>query len=293
MNFLRSSVLLATTAAAFFAPAFALAADTAPAAKPATERIVSLGAPVTETVYAIGAGASVVARDLSSVYPREAAAKPQVGYFRTISAEGVLAQNPTLILAAFGTGPEPQVNLLKNSGVRFVHVDSKPSAESTIAMVNEIGKATGHTAEATALSEKLRGQFAEAAAIAKASGKKPKAVFLMSVSGAAIQAAGDRTAATALIELAGGTNALSGFSGYKAVTPEAILELDPDFIFYADKLQGSEDSAVSLDNPPAWLASTRAFKAGNVKGLSMVYHLVFGPRVGEAVLDVSRQLHAK
>src|SRR6187402_2911635 len=99
MNFLRSSVFFATTVVSFFTPTFATAADTAPVAtaseKPALQRIVSLGAPVTETVYAIGAGAAVVARDQSSMFPDEVLVKPNVGYFRTINAEGVLAQNPT------------------------------------------------------------------------------------------------------------------------------------------------------------------------------------------------------
>ncbi|CAM2772407.1 heme/hemin ABC transporter substrate-binding protein [Rariglobus hedericola] len=256
------------------------------------ERIVTLGAPVTETVFALGAGDALVARDASSLYPAAAAALPDVGYFRTISAEGVLAQNPTVIIADFGTGPESQVQLLKNSGAKFVHLTARPSAENTAVMIEQVGAAVGRSEQAAVLVEKLRAQFAEAAALAKASGRTPRVIFVMGISGGALQAAGDNTAATGLIGLAGGKNPLSGFNGYKSVTAEAVLELDPDFILYAKTLHGG-GTALTMENAPAWLASSRAMREGNVKPIDMTYHLVFGPRMGEAVLDVTRMLHTK
>jgi len=257
----------------------------------AAERIVTLGAPVTETVFALGAGGEVIARDASSLYPEAAVALPDVGYFRTIGAEGVLARKPTLILAAYGTGPERQVALLKDSGVRFVSLDARPSAESTLAMIAEVGRIVDRPKEAAELEARLRARFAEAAALARDSARKPKVVFLMGVDGSALQAAGDGTAATALIGLAGGVNPLSGFNGYMGVTPEAILAADPDFILYAKQTYGGAD-ALSPESAPAWLRSTRAMREGRVRPLLMTYHLVFGPRLGDAALDVARMLHA-
>src|SRR5690606_33392795 len=73
----------------------------------AAERIVTLGGDVTEIVFALGAGAAVVATDVSSVHPAAAAALPKLGYQRTLSAEGVLAQAPTLTLASDEAGPPP------------------------------------------------------------------------------------------------------------------------------------------------------------------------------------------
>ncbi|MET0261955.1 MAG: ABC transporter substrate-binding protein [Rariglobus sp.] len=257
----------------------------------AAERIVTLGAPVTETVFALGAGDEVVARDASSMYPRAAAALPDVGYFRTISAEGVLSKNPTVIVADFGTGPSQQVELLKNSGAKFVYLQAKPSAENTIAMIEQVGAAVGRTKEADALADKLRSQLTEATALAKASGRTPKVIFVMGVSGSSLQAAGDNTAATGLIQMAGAVNPLSGFNGYKSISPETLLELDPDFILYAKKLHGG-GTALSLETAPPWMAASRAMRTGRVQGIDMTYHLVFGPRLGEAVLDVTKMLHA-
>ena len=55
-----------------------------------TSRIVSLNGDITETIFALGAGDRVVARDLTTTYPPEAEALPDVGLYRTLTAEPVM-----------------------------------------------------------------------------------------------------------------------------------------------------------------------------------------------------------
>ena len=50
--------------------------------------IVALGGNITETLYALGLEDKIAGVDMTSKYPPEAAGKPQVGYFRRVSAEG-------------------------------------------------------------------------------------------------------------------------------------------------------------------------------------------------------------
>lgn len=72
-------------------------------------RIVSVGGAVTEILYALGLEQRVIAVDTTSLYPpRALAEKPNVGYMRQLSPEGVLALGPSLILAAEGSGPGPR-----------------------------------------------------------------------------------------------------------------------------------------------------------------------------------------
>ncbi len=249
----------------------------------AKERIVSLGGSVTEMVYALGAGDEVVARDASSVYPVEASRLPDVGYFRTIGAEGVLALKPTLILAAQGTGPAAQVDILKNSGVRFLHLNSAYSIETVLANIAQLGDALGRRDAAEALAAGLHSRLK--AITAATEGAAPvRAVFLMSMSETATQAAYDGTAADALIELAGGVNPLTGLTGYKPLNAEALITLDPDVVFYG------VSPAAPHREPPAWIKSTRAGRAGRIHALDLGYHLSFGPRLGEAAAEVAALL---
>jgi ABC-type hemin transport system, periplasmic component len=255
----------------------------ASAAQP--ERIVSLGGAITETVFALGAGDQIVARDTSSVFPAAVHRLPDVGYFRTIGAEGVLAQKPTLILAAQGTGPAPQVEILKNSGVTFVHLDARYSAETLLANIARLGEVLHRETEAAALAGKLRAQLDAVKKNNEASSARPvRAVFLMSMDEAATQAAYDGTAADALIELAGGENPLTGLVGYKPLNAEALLALDPDVIFYGVNPRSPHRE------PPAWLRATRAGRADRIHALDLGYHLSFGPRLGDAVAEVAALL---
>ncbi|RRJ94516.1 ABC transporter substrate-binding protein [Opitutaceae bacterium TAV4] len=254
----------------------------------APPRIVTLGGAVTETVFALGAGGEVVARDMSSVYPKEATALPDVGYFRTIGAEGVLSQNPTLILAARGTGPESQVQVLEKSGVQLVRIDTRPSADAAIAMITQIGGVLHREDEAATLAATLKSQLeavvGRGASRVAVSGKTPRVAFLIGMGPATVQAAGQGTAADALIALVGGANAFADVSNYKSVSSESLLASDPDVIFYG------VNPAAPSHTVPDWISQTRAGREKRVYPLDLGYHLVFGPRLGDAAMEVSKLL---
>lgn len=255
----------------------------------APQRIVTLGGAVTETVFALGAGDEIVARDMSSVYPKSAATLPDVGYFRTIGADGVLSQNPTLILAARGTGPESQVQVLEKSGVQLVRIDARPSVESTVAMITQLGAVLHREREAAQLIADLKAKLAavdqRVAAASSSSGKKPSVAFLIGMGPGTVQAAGKETAADALIALAGGSNAFGDVSNYKSVSAESLLTGDPDVILYG------VNPAAPAHTVPAWVEQTRAGREKRVYPLDLGFHLVFGPRLGDAALEVSALLY--
>ncbi|MFD0936584.1 ABC transporter substrate-binding protein, partial [Methylobacterium trifolii] len=104
--------LLSAAVAGVLAPRPALSAT--PAA-----RIASLGGAVTEILYRLGAGPRIAAVDTTSLYPAEAMReKPNVGYLRALSAEGLLSVGPDLVIAADGAGPADVLALVREAGVR-------------------------------------------------------------------------------------------------------------------------------------------------------------------------------
>ncbi|TVR50775.1 MAG: ABC transporter substrate-binding protein [Puniceicoccaceae bacterium] len=250
----------------------------------AADRIVTLGGAVTEFVFALDSGDRIVARDSSSLYPEPVRALPDVGYFRTIGAEGVLALRPSLVLAAHGTGPESQVRLLEQAGVPLVRFDGAPSSRAVLANLRRLGSALGREAEAEALAEELRDRLG--AVQRQLEGvRRPTAVFLMQISATSASAAFPGTAADALIALAGGANPLSGNSGYKTLTAEALLRIDPEVVFHAE-IPGQATARL-----PGWLKATRAGRAGRIHTLDLGFHLSFGPRLAEAVSETAALIH--
>jgi iron complex transport system substrate-binding protein len=81
------------------------------------QKIVSLSASTTETLFAIGAGGQVVGRDEFSVYPEEALEVTSVGaLWEELPSEAILALEPDLVVAAQIIS-EDQVAALRDLGL--------------------------------------------------------------------------------------------------------------------------------------------------------------------------------
>ena len=83
----------------------------------AEKRIISAGGSITEIIYALGAEDALVAVDTTSRYPSATHALPSIGYFRQLSAEGVLSFAPTDFLGLNKAGPDQVIKQLKGAGL--------------------------------------------------------------------------------------------------------------------------------------------------------------------------------
>lgn len=92
----------------------------------AGERVIAIGGDVTEIIYALGAGQTLVARDSTSQQPPQATALPNVGYMRQLNAEGILAMKPSLVIASDLAQPSLALRQVEQAGVKVVTVTGKP-----------------------------------------------------------------------------------------------------------------------------------------------------------------------
>lgn len=258
----------------------ALAAEDAP-------RLLSLGGAVTEIVYELGAGDTLVGRDQTSTYPAQAEALPDVGYVRRLAPEGILSVDPTLILAEEGAGPVETVELMTGAGVPWVTVPSGYDAAAVPAKVQVIADALGLSDKGDALAAELEAQLN--AAQAAAPERDLKVMFVMSLQSGRVMAAGRKTAANGIIDLAGAQNAITEFDGYKQLTDEAVLTAAPDVILMMARAGDHAITDAAIRSHPA-LGATQAAQNGAIIRMDGMYLLGFGPRTPEAIRDLSRQL---
>ncbi|NVK35189.1 MAG: ABC transporter substrate-binding protein [Rhodobacteraceae bacterium] len=251
-------------------------------------RVVAVGGSVTEIVYALGEEDRLVARDSTSTYPDEATALPDVGYIRALSPEGVLSVKPDLVLLLDGSGPAETVDVLKASEVEIVNIPDEASAEGIVAKVKAIGDALGVAEKADALADKVEEDIAVAQSGISEKVKGQKVVFVLSYRDGRIMASGADTQASAMIELAGATNAMNDFSGYKQLSDESILTAQPDVILMMDNGHGTAVSADQLFAHPA-LSVTPAAKNKRLITMPGLYLLGFGPRTADAIRDLADQ----
>ena len=254
------------------------------------ERIVSVGGSTTEIVYALGAGEHLVGADTTSIYPAAADALPDVGYVRQLSAEGLLSLSPDLILAGGEAGPDAALAQAEAAGVRIVKLKEGFTPAEVQSHIETAGAALGREAEAAALSETLRSDMEQVLADVAKLDTRPRVLFLLQAGRGGMLVAGSNTAATSMIELAGGESAVSGFSGYKPFSPEAATQAAPDILLVTDQTIEMLGGAEKLLADPA-LAATPAGQAKRIVSMDALYLAGFGPRLAHAVRDLAAALH--
>jgi len=173
-----------------------------------THRIVSIGGSVTEIIYALGAADRLVAVDSTSQYPPEAREHPDVGYMRQLSAEPILALNPTLLIAIEDSGPPTVLDQLRAAGTTLVIVPDTPSPQGVVEKVMAVAKALGIEKVGREMSAQIEQDFALLLNHLATVNTRPRVLFLLSVGTGVPLAAGRETSAAGIIDLAGGTNAI-------------------------------------------------------------------------------------
>lgn len=258
-------------------PLYALTAMAEP-----LERIISVGSDVTEVLYAIGAGASIVAVDTTSSYPAATQALPNVGYMRRLSAEPILALSPDHIVAISDAGPAEAIAVLRQAGVRFTEIPDEPSVNGALQKIRAIAFAVNRGAAGDALAEQTASRINAALKSAPKGSRKPRALFLLSVGRGALMAGGVDSSADAMIKLAGGENIASEFTGYKPFEPEAMLALDPEIIIVTNRTMTALGGMEQMRAQPQF-ALTSAAKEGRIVAFDGAMLLGFGARMADAI----------
>jgi iron complex transport system substrate-binding protein len=256
-----------------------------------TSRVATLGGVFTETAYALGAQDQVAAVDASSFYPPEALVeKPNFGYYRFLSAEPVLAQDPSLIIGNEETGPPEVVAQLRDAGIPILLLPDNDDVQAARDLITTLGAVFGRESEAAQLLEKLDADVAAAEALVAQADSRPRVLFVLQPPEAPTLVAGGDTAAGSMIDLAGGENIYPGFGSYIPMTPEGIAESAPEVILTTDaSLERFGGLDAFLATPG--VAQTPAARAGRVVAMEDLYLLGFGPRTGRAMADLARLLH--
>lgn len=255
-----------------------------------TSRILSVGGDVTEILYALKADGKIIAVDSTSQFPAEAlAGKQNVGYLRALSSEGVLATNPTLILAAKDAGPPPVVAVLKSSSVPYAQVPDDKTPEGVAAKIRFIASVIGAEQAGEALAKDVERDFALLAEQRSKITKPKRALFVLSVQNGKATVAGTGTSADAMFKLAGAVNAAADAQGYKPLADEAGVELAPDAVVTMQHGRSGPPSAPI--STVAALAQSPALKQNNVIVMDSLYLLGFGPRCARAARELMAALY--
>lgn len=267
-------------------PAAATQDAAAARAQPDLSRIVAIGGAVTETLFALGLGASIVGVDTSSVYPPEATALPQVGYQRNLSAEGILMLRPTVVIVSDDSGPPAVLDQLSEAGVKLLRVPASATLAGARERIVTVGRVTRSESKASALVASLDSRLA---AVATAPDPSPRVAFVYARGAGTLTVAGRSNAADEMIHLAGGRNSITSFEGFRPLTSEALVEAAPDVLLFTTRGLESIGGVAGARALPG-VSLTPAGRDGRIVAMDDLLLLGFGPRTGEAVSSLVKLL---
>ncbi len=256
------------------------------AAEALPQRWVSAGGSLSEWVVALGGEGKLVGVDSTSQYPQSLRQLPGVGYQRQLAAEGVLALRPDLLVGSEEMGPPPVLEQLKAAGVQIELLSAQASLSTLEHNLQRLGWLLGTPQQAQASMDAYRKRLQRQAAWINQAQRQqpaPRVLMLLGHSGSATLMAGQDTLAAWLITQSGGHN-LGEHQGYKPISSEALLALDPQVVIFADRrLAGEAARAALLEQNPA-LAQTQAGRTGRLLDLDPTLLVGgLGPRLPDAL----------
>jgi iron complex transport system substrate-binding protein len=246
-------------------------------AAPAPSSIVSLSATATEILFAIGAGDQVVAVDDQSTYPAEAPMSALSGF--TPNVESIAGYDPDLVVISYDPGD--LVVGLTALGIGVLIQGAANAIDDTYAQIAELGDMTGHADEAAALNESIADELA-----ALAEGQPGAGLTYFHEIDATLYTATSSTFLGQLYAMLGLENIADPADedgwGYPQLSPEYVIDVDPNLIFLADAEWG--ESAETVAARPGWDTMT-AVQAGNVFPLDETAGR-WGPRIVDFLATV-------
>jgi iron complex transport system substrate-binding protein len=250
-------------------------------------RIVSVGGSVTETVFALGAGARIIAVDSTSRFPAEVRSLPQIGYLRALAPEGLIALRPDLLLLSDEAGPPQAIAVLRAASAPMQAVPEHPSGAGVLRKIAAVAEALGvdDGALATAVGADWTALDAPIAAL-----RPVRAIFVLSAARGAPLVAGGGTQAEAMLRAAGAVNAVAGFTGYRPLSAEAAAQAAPEAVVMMEHALAEAGGLDAVLGIPA-LAVTPVARSRRVLAIEGSYVLGFGPRAAHARRDLAAMLH--
>lgn len=238
------------------------------------ERIVSLSATATEILFAIGAGAQVVAVDAQSNYPASAPTTKLSGFEPNV--EAIAGYAPDLVVVSFDPGG--LVKSLRSLSIPTLIQPAAATLRDSYRQIADLGTATGHEAQAEAVATKMRSDIAEIIASVPDPSSPIRVYHELDDT---YYSANSKTFIGRIYRAFGLENiadaAPANAGDYPQLSSEYIVSANPSLIVLADT-KCCRQSASTVRQRPGW-SSIAAFHTGQVVAADDDIVSRWGPRV--------------
>lgn len=255
-------------------------------------RVISLSGFLSEVIHELGHSDMIIGRDVTSTYPEKIQSVPNLGHVSQLNVEAVLALEPDLIFVE-----ESQLNRskvfpqLKAAGIKIVAVPTQPNFDNPIQAAAIIAKTLDSSTEKIqALKNQIKEDKTLLSNTLSSYDTNPKVLFIYARGAGRLMVSGVDTPMSAMIEHAGGKNAIQSFDGFKALTPEALIEAEPDVILMFKSGLESLDGKAGLEQIKG-IAQTPAFKNDRIVAMDGHDLSAFGFKSVQVAIELAKAIH--
>lgn len=253
----------------------------------APRRIVSLSPTATEDLFAIGAGAHVVAVDDESDYPTNAPRTKLSGFQPNV--EAIADYRPDLVVIS-DESPASLAPALRKLDIPVLVNPAARSLAQAYAEIEQLGLATGHDAQAQALAKRMKSQIA--ASVASADGRGRGLTVYDEIS-QEYYAAASGTVAGQLFTLFGLRDIADKAPdpqglGYPQLSAEYVVSANPDIVLLNDTVCCGQ-SVASVARRPGW-SDMAAVRNHTIVALNEDIASRWGPRTPILAAEIARAI---
>jgi iron complex transport system substrate-binding protein len=257
-----------------------------------TSRVVSLTGDLTEIMFELGLGESVVAIDVTTTYPDAATELPVIGFAQQLAAEPVLAFEPTLVIGDMTIAPAESIQQLRDAGIPVMLFENPTSLDGIATKITQVADVLGVPDAGATLAARVQGEIDDALALAAGAETTPTIAFVYVRGPQVVLLFGQGMPTQAMIEGAHAVDAgaLAQVFGAVPLTPEALVASAPDIIVLPEAglaALGGTDAFLEIPG----VAETPAGQTGSFLSYDEAYFFNFGPRVGQALKQFVTDVH--
>ena len=252
--------------------------------------IISLSPTATEMLYAIGAGGQVKAVDSDSDYPPQAprtkldALNPNL--------EAIVAYKPDLVvLSNFSDNFDSLAKSLAGFSIPVLYLPAPAGLSGVYSQFDQLGKATGHLAQAEQEDAKIRSQISQIVASVPKHAQPISYYYELDQTYYSVTSStfiGSLLALLGMKSIADAASGAASSGGYPQLSSEYIVKANPDYIILADTVCCGQDAA-TVAARPGW-SSLTAVKEGHIIPLNDDIASRWGPRIVDLLRTVATDI---
>ncbi|MBU3092920.1 ABC transporter substrate-binding protein [Clostridium sp. CF011] len=247
------------------------------------KRIITIAPNITEGIYALGKGSSVVGRSDYDDYPAQALKVTSVGDLLQPSVEKIVELKPDVVIVS-ALFDKAIIKKLEALNIKVVALGGEENFNGVYDTMSKLGQVVNASGEAQTIVSDMKRKVAEITDKVK-DAKKPTVYYVAGFGKSGDFTAGKDTFIGSMIDIAGGKNAAGDVVGWN-YSVEKLVEKNPD-VLICSKLYDSKKGIKATNG----YKDLNAVKNGKLLEIDENIIVRQGPRLAEGLEAIAKLVH--